>query len=129
MALRLALDGNRYGDFVRGAPDVIEALGHAEEVCIPFIVAAELRAGFRGGSRGAENESRFTQFLQKDRVTLLLPDADTTHHYATLYVDLRRAGTPIPTNDMWIAALVLQHDLVLFSRDRHFDRVPRIPRI
>ncbi len=60
---------------------------------------------------------------------MLFADTATTHHYATIYVDLRCAGTPIPTNNLWIAALVLQRDLVLFSRDRHFDRIPRLPRV
>jgi predicted nucleic acid-binding protein len=129
MALKLALDGNRYTDFVQGVPDAVHVLSRADEIWLPFIVAAELRAGFRGGSRGATNEQKLVTFLQGNRVSMLLPDAATTHYYAGIYVELRRAGTPIPTNDMWIAALALQHDLVLFSRDRHFDRVPRIPRI
>lgn len=127
--MRLAIDGNRYTDFVQGLPEVVNVVTHADEIWMPFIVAAELRAGFRGGSRGAENETRLAKFLQKDGVVLLFPDTATTHHYAMLYVDLRRAGTPIPTNDIWIAALVLQHDLLLFSRDRHFDRIPRLPRV
>ena len=46
-----------------------------------------------------------------------------------LYRQLRAAGTPIPTNDIWIAALVVQHDLTLFSRDAHFDALPQIPRV
>ena len=127
--MRIAIDGNRYTDFVQGAPDAVDVVTYADEIWMPFIVAAELRAGFRGGSRGAENESRLTKFLQKDGVSLLFADTATTHHYATIYVDLRRAGTPIPTNDLWIAALVIQHDLVLFDRDRDFDHVPQLARL
>jgi len=127
MALSLAIDGNRYTDFAQGIRQAVEVLSSADAINMPFVVAAALRAGFRGGSRGADNERQLTRFLQRPRVSLLFPDAATTHYYTTVYLDLRRAGTPIPTNDIWIAALVLQHDLVLFTRDGHFDRIPRIP--
>jgi predicted nucleic acid-binding protein len=62
----------------------------------------------------------------KDGVALLLADDQTTHHYATVYRQLREQGTPIPTNDVWIAALVLQHNLALCARDRHFRHLPQI---
>jgi predicted nucleic acid-binding protein len=64
----------------------------------------------------------------KPGVQLLYADEQTTHHYASVYRQLREQGTPIPTNDMWVAALVLQHDLVLFARDRHFDHLPQLLR-
>ncbi len=57
---------------------------------------------------------------------MLYVDEQTTHHYAFIYRHLRKQGTPIPTNDMWIAALVLQHSLVLFARDAHFDALPQL---
>lgn len=60
---------------------------------------------------------------------MLFPDEVTTDIYAALYADLRKAGTPIPTNDLWTAAIVVQHDLVLLTRDEHFNRISRIPRI
>ncbi len=129
MALSIAIDGNRYTDFFRGDREVVQVISSADAVVLPFIVVAELRAGFLGGSRTTDNERNLTKFLRKDRVSVLFPDDATTHLYAALHIDLRRAGTPIPTNDLWIAALVLQHDLVLFSRDRHFDRIPRLPRV
>jgi tRNA(fMet)-specific endonuclease VapC len=65
----------------------------------------------------------------KDRVSVLLPDEPTTHHPASVFRQLRAQGTPIPTNHIWVAALVLQHDLVLCARDRHFDQLPQIPRV
>jgi predicted nucleic acid-binding protein len=60
---------------------------------------------------------------------VLFADGDTTYHYAAIYLQLRRQGTPIPTNDLWIAALVIQHEIVLFSRDSHFKHVPQLARI
>ena len=59
---------------------------------------------------------------------MVCADDQTTHHYANVYRQLCAQGTPIPTNDMWIAAIVLQHSLTLCARDRHFDALPQIPR-
>jgi len=89
---------------------------------------AELRAGFAAGKRATENERLLRRLLLKEGVAILFADEQTTHHYAATFAQLRRQGTPIPTNDLWIAALVLQHGLVLCTRDRHFDRLPQIPR-
>ena len=126
--MRIALDSNRYVDFARGDPEVVEALEQAEEIHIPLIVLGELRAGFAVGTRGAENEGGLRRFLLRPGVVVAFPDEATTHHYGAVYRQLREQGTPIPTNDMWIAALVLQHGLVLCARDRHFDNLPQIPR-
>ena len=67
-------------------------------------------------------------FLAKDTVAVLVPDRDTAEHYARVFVQLKRAGTPVPDNDLWIAAMTLQHDLVLITRDQHFERIPQLPR-
>ena len=67
--------------------------------------------------------------IASPRVDVLHPDEQTTHHYGAVYRQLRKQGTPIPTNDMWIAALVLQHSLVLCARDLHFDVLPQLPRV
>lgn len=126
--MRVALDTNRYTDFARGEPAVRDVLEMASKVFLPFIVLGELRAGFAIGKRGVENERTLRRFLAKRGVELLFADEETTNHYAAVYRQLRRQGTPIPTNDMWIAALVLQHNLVLCDRDQHFDNLPQIPR-
>jgi tRNA(fMet)-specific endonuclease VapC len=124
--VRLALDTNRYTDLCRDTAEVVTLVEHAEAVFLPFVVLAELRAGFAVGTRGAENERVLRRFLMKPGVAVLFADDQTTHHYATLFRQLRRQETPIPTNDLWIAALVLQHDLVLCARDRHFENLPQI---
>ena len=66
------------------------------------------------------------QFLANRRVELLLPDAETTEHYARLFAQLRRQGTAIPTNDLWIAALAVQHGLTLCTGDAHFRHLPQL---
>ena len=127
--MRLALDTNRYVDLCKGLAPTVDLVATAEAVYLPFVVAAELRAGFALGRRGADNERVLRRFLQKDGVHLLLADEQTTFHYASVFRHLRERGTPIPTNDMWIAALVLEHNLVLHARDEHFDRLPQLPRL
>jgi tRNA(fMet)-specific endonuclease VapC len=125
----MALDTNRYTDLCRGHATVVEAVELADEVWLPFIVMGELRAGFAVGTQGARNEAVLGRFLMKPGVSVLYADEQTTHHYAAVYRQLRKQGTPIPTNDMWIAALVLQHSLVLCARDAHFDALPQLPRV
>ena len=129
MAVRLALDTNRYTDLCRGNVSVVETVALADEVWLPFIVLGELRAGFAVGSQGMRNEAVLRRFLLKSGVGVIYADEQTTHHYATVYRQLRKQGTPIPTSDMWIAALVLQHSLVLLARDAHFDALPQLTRV
>jgi tRNA(fMet)-specific endonuclease VapC len=126
--VKLALDTNRYTDLCRGEVSVVEMVELADEVWLPFIVLGELRAGFAVGNQGPRNEAVLRRFLLKSAVRVLYADEQTTHHYAAIYRQLRKQGTPIPTNDMWIAALVLQHSLVLFARDTHFDLLPQLTR-
>lgn len=127
--MRLALDTNRYTDLCRGEKSVIETVERADEVWVPFIVVGELRAGFAVGAQGPRNEAVLRRFLLKPGVGMLYADEQTTHHYASVYQQLRKQGTPIPANDMWIAALVLEHSLVLYARDKHFDALPQLTRI
>jgi tRNA(fMet)-specific endonuclease VapC len=127
--VRLALDTNRYTDLCKGVEETVELVSTAESVFVPFVVVAELRAGFAFGKRSAENERVLRRFLLKEGVSVLYPDDQTTHHYASAYRQLRTQGTPIPTNDLWIGALVLQHNLRLHDRDRHFDHLPQILRV
>src|SRR5579864_4052831 len=126
--MRLALDTNRYTDLCRGDESVVATVELADEVWLPFIVLGELRAGFAVGTQGAQNEAVLRRFLLKPGVGILYADEQTTHHYANVYRQLRKQGTPMPTNDMWIAALVLQHSLVLYDRDAHFDALPQLTR-
>lgn len=127
--MRVALDTNRYTDFFREVEDTISLLEEAEEVFLPLVVVAELRAGFAHGNRQAENERALRGFLLRKGVSMLIPDDQTTHHYAAVYRQLRKQGTPIPANDVWLAAMVLQHNLVLHSRDSHFDHLPQLVRV
>lgn len=128
MAVRVALDTNRLTDLFRGDSDLADLLMSADEVHIPLIVLAEIKAGFVGGSQKHRNETLLQAFLAKATVRILLPTRDTADHYARLFVQLKREGTPIPDNHLWIGALCLQHDLTLVTRDRHFRHIPQLIR-
>jgi len=125
--MRIAVDTNRYRDFCDGQLTVVEWFRCAEQIWLPLVVLAELRAGFQCGTAGLKNERILQQFLTRPRVGLLSPDGETTHHFARLFHQLRVQGTPIPVHDIWIGALALQHDLLLCSRDLHFKHLPQIP--
>lgn len=124
--MKIALDTNRYRDLTSGDLALAALLEEVETVFLPIIVLAELRAGFSVGKRGLENERILQRFLGKPGVEVLLPSAATTHFYALLYKHLRDQGTPIPTNDLWIAALAVERDLPLCSRDGHFRNLPQL---
>jgi tRNA(fMet)-specific endonuclease VapC len=127
--MTLVLDTNRYSDADKGLPDVVRLLTLATQICVPTIVLGELRAGFLHGSKAAENDQRLLKFISSPRVRILVVDEATTQEYATLALHLRRAGKMIPTNDVWIAALTIQHGLSLYTRDGHFDLLPQLARI
>ncbi len=126
--MMVALDTNRYRDFCEGVEEAVHVLRSAERIWMPFPVIAELRAGFACGRLSQQNERVLNQFLNRPRVAILFPDEQTLFHYARLFAQLRSQGTPIPINDLWIAALIQQHNVPLYTRDRHFDTLPQLLR-
>ncbi len=124
--MNIALDTNAYSDFMRGDGERVQIVRAARSIAMPIIVLGELRAGFAAGDRESANAANLQRFLASPRVSALLPDEQTTHHFAQLHLQLRNKGARIPTNDLWIAAMVVQHDLVLCSSDRHFRQLPQV---
>jgi tRNA(fMet)-specific endonuclease VapC len=124
--MRVALDTNRLSDLFQGDSALAAFLGRCDEVWIPLTVLAEIKAGFYGGNQQHKNELRLQMMLSKETVRILFPSRETAEHYARLFVQLKRAGTPVPDNDLWIAAVALEHDLMLITRDRHFGRIPQL---
>jgi tRNA(fMet)-specific endonuclease VapC len=92
------------------------------------VVLAEIKAGLLGGTQLHRTEILLRELLAKRTVDVLLPSRETAEHYARLFVQLKRAGTPVPDNDLWIAALALEHDLALITRDQHFECIPQLLR-
>ena len=122
--MRILIDTNCYSEIDDGDPETIGRVQSATEVWVPLIVLGELYAGFELGSQKEQNEKQLQSFLSRPSTGVLFPDDDTARRYGQVFQSLRRQGTPIPTNDIWIAALALQHDLVLDSSDKHFMYVP-----
>jgi tRNA(fMet)-specific endonuclease VapC len=126
--MNVALDTNAYSDLMRGHADRAHIARTARHLYLPLIVLAELRAGFAAGNQKSANAANLQRFLNSPRVSVLLPDDQTTHHYAHLYLHLRKKAAAIPTNDLWIAALTVQHGLILCTSDAHFQHLPQVPK-
>lgn len=122
--MQLALDTNAYSTLQRGqSHDLSVYIAEAASLALPFIVIGELQAGFAHGDKALQNTTTLSNFIATPRVQLLYADDRTTTLYAQLWADLRRQGTPIPTNDIWIAALCIQHDYMLATNDVHFQQI------
>jgi len=119
----VALDTNAYSGFKRGLVAVVDQLARAERILIPVPVLAELRIGFRGGSKEARNLDELEQFLGSPRVEICSLTEQTAILYAEIFGTLRRKGTPIPLNDVWIAASMMEQGAIFISADTHFTRI------
>lgn len=122
----ILLDTSGYSAFMRGHPGVGDALREADLVALNPVVLGELWTGFRLGSRLEKNRAELRTFLASPRVDVVDIDAETSARYAAIVDTLRRAGTPIPTNDLWIAASAMQYGLRVVTTDEHFRRVPQV---
>ena len=127
--MRLLLDSKLFIAYCSGDPQVVDRLDSAVQIWVPFVVLAEIRLGARLLKRGDVQAQLLTRFLQQPGVFSAHSTDATTHHYSILYTQLRRQGTPIPVHDIWIAALALEHSLILYTHDAHFTHLPKIPTV
>ena len=123
----MILDTNGLSALAEGESHLEPILRKATQIAVPVIVLGEYRYGIQQSRERQRYERWLVEYLAKFRV--LNVDEQTTTSYAAVRGELKRAGTPIPSNDVWIAALCRQHSLPVLSRDRHFDLVPRLSRI
>lgn len=123
----MILDTNGLSAVADGDPDIEPMIRHATEVVIPVIVLGEYRYGISQSRERKRYEQWLVDYLPTFQVLEL--DTATTIPYAAIRLELKKAGTPIPSNDVWIAALCRQYDLPVASRDRHFDLVLGIKRL
>ena len=117
------IDTNIYSHAMRGDPESVIVLQQASEIGICSISIGELLSGFKAGKKERDNRKELEEFLDAPRVQIYAVDENTAEFYADILNNLRKKRTPIPTNDIWIAAVAFQHGLKLFSRDQHFKKV------
>jgi predicted nucleic acid-binding protein len=123
---RFCLDTSAYSHFKRGEERVVSLLGAAEWIGVPSVVLGELWMGFLAGRRMERNVAELREFLANPVVNELVVDREVARVYAEIAVALRRAGTPIPTNDIWIAAAAANVGAIVLTHDVHFDRIQRV---
>jgi tRNA(fMet)-specific endonuclease VapC len=121
---RLVLDTSAYSRFRAGHPTVLDLLASADVVMLPVTVLGELEAGFAVGRRALENRATLARFLTEPFVTTLPTTAEVARRYGQIFAKLRQSGTPIPTNDIWIAAATIDAGAQLLTFDAHFRQVP-----
>ena len=122
-APRLTLDTSAYSHLRTGHEVVLDLASAADSIFVPATVLGELYGAFELGSRGQENLVALTEFLSEPFVTVVSSTPGVARHYGRIYAALRRAGTPIPANDMWIAAATLETGSCLLTFDADFASV------
>jgi tRNA(fMet)-specific endonuclease VapC len=123
---RLLLDTSAYAAFFRDHAGVKAEVQEASELFLSPIVLGELRSGFLKGARREENEKELREFLASPRCSVPVIDDETSHRYAAIHDYLRRKGTPVSPNDLWIAASAAQHGLTVVTLDGDFDLIPQV---
>jgi predicted nucleic acid-binding protein len=123
---KVIMDTSAYAAFLRGSPGVKEAVQQADEIVFNPVALGELKAGFLMGKNEKRNRAILKDFLSSPRVIIVEIDEETSDRYAVIVQSLRKKGTPIPTNDLWIAASAMQHGLKVLTTDKHYLEVPQI---
>jgi len=123
---RVLLDTSAYSSLFRGDERMKRTLQEVEETALTPVILGELLAGFTGGRFEARNRELLKEFLETPRVRVYPIDGETSERYAAVWLHLRERGTPIPTNDLWIAASAMQHGLSVLTADRHFLKIPQV---
>ena len=121
---KVLIDTNIYSLAMRGEANVVSTLRRIDQIGFSAISIGELLSGFKGGRRETENREELNIFLDSPRVIVHSIDEGTADFYASVLTNLKVAGTPIPTNDIWISAVAFQHGYKLFSNDKHFNLIP-----
>jgi len=121
---KVLIDTNIYSLAMKGDRHVTDALKKIDQIGISAISIGELFSGFKGGNFEEKNKTELNIFLDSPRVMIFPIDVETADFYASILNNLKSKGTPIPTNDIWIAAVAFQNGFKLFSKDKHFNVIP-----
>ncbi len=120
------MDTSAYAALLRGSRAAKEAVQHSDEIVFNPVVLGELVAGFLMGRNEKRNRAILKDFLSSPRVIIAEIDEETSERYAVIVQSLRLKATPIPTNDLWIAASAMQHGLRVLTTDKHYLEIPQI---
>ncbi len=124
--VKILLDTSAYSTFLAGNREMKEIIQHAEEIVLNPVVLGELFSGFSLGTKEKQNKEILYEFLSSERIRILDIDFETSLRYAVILKYLYSQGTPIPTNDMWIASSAMQYGLKVITFDNHYSKIPQI---
>ncbi|MEW5816345.1 MAG: type II toxin-antitoxin system VapC family toxin [Spirochaetota bacterium] len=120
---KILLDTSAYTEFLSGNDKVFDILGQADTVFMSIFVLGELFYGFRGGKKEVKNKELLSRFLEKPTVTIISAGQETAEIFGFVKHELKKNGTPIPINDVWIASHTIETGATLISFDTHFKKV------
>ena len=123
---KVLLDTNAYTSLLNGDEAVLDTIARAERVFMSAIVLGELYAGFKGGNKESANRKQLEEFLSRPTVRILTVTQETADIFGTIKHRMRMAGTPIPINDVWVAAHATESGAHLVTYDDHFKNVTGI---
>ncbi|OIP31424.1 MAG: VapC toxin family PIN domain ribonuclease [Deltaproteobacteria bacterium CG12_big_fil_rev_8_21_14_0_65_43_10] len=123
---KIILDTSAYSAYLRGNSEIKLSIQHADEIFLNPVILGELLAGFIMGKSQKKNRAILEEFLSSPRVRVVAIDEETSERYAVIVNHLRKEGTPIPTNDLWISASAMQHGLKVVTTDSHYLKVQQI---
>lgn len=121
---KVLIDTNIYSCAMKGDMHSIKILQRAEYILMSPIVIGELLSGFNNGRKEIENREQLKKFLSRERITEIMVSFQTSEFYTKIVSTLKKNGTPIPTNDIWIAASCLENGAAIATMDKHFQQVP-----
>ena len=124
--MRCCLDTSAYSQFKRGDTQIVDLIDRADWVGLPAVVLGELWLGFLLGNRLRQNQTELAAFVAHPAVETLAVDEEVARMYAEIVVDLRQAGTPLPTNDIWVAATAARAGATVLTYDAHFTAIKRV---
>ena len=120
---KILIDTNIYCAAMRGDQEIIATLRHVSHIGITAISIGELLSGFKAGNREKQNRLELGTFLDSQRVELYPVNEHSAEFYSSILGQLKKQGTPIPTNDIWIASIAFQHGLAMYTLDKHFAHI------
>lgn len=121
---KVLLDTNAYVALLRGDQAILDTLGRADIIFMSAIVLGELHAGFKGGRKEAANRKDLDVFISRPTVRITHITQETAEIFGSIKHRLKEAGTPLPINDVWIAAQATEQGAFLISYDKHFTKIP-----